>query len=596
MLHRSSALIALVLSGCYVTPGEETCTSNPLPEPVETECNDADDLDNDDIADCDDTDIDGDGLRNLWDCSPLDPTLDDPHTGGRCEDPNDRDDGDLVVPLGTSLEWDPPNTVLRSDANRGNDSISVASGAAFNEGDEILILNQQGAEAGTYEVALVAKATSSTLTIEPPLKNAYDSDDLVRVQRVPHYDEVNVEGTLTARAWDAELGGGVVMFRVCGAVSVPGLIDMDGLGFAGGQGVSGNDNLPTTGESWNGPSVHPENAADETEEYEVGARNGGGGGAPVGDVDALRDQNAGGAGGSLATTGEYSFSSDGEKYAQPGEEQGTPNLESWFMGSGGGAGAPDREEDGDSALNVSGNGGPGGGLVAIFAKGNIAVSGGITAKGQRGQDARSEVGDVDGFPVGGEPGGGGGGSGGTMMVVAELVQITAVGDNEGLSVRWGEGGWPASGGVVVESDVVRGGLGGYGYLRVDAANFEAPGNISTANDGPHLGDFTQWCWTSDELPERPCYTDDDGDGVVAWACGGGDCDDSDADINPDAAEIMGDSLDQNCDGLDLCDIDGWYQGGLKTGSCSIESGAQAGATLALGIGLSMLRRRRSRSA
>jgi hypothetical protein len=80
---------------------------------------------------------------------------------------------------------------------------------------------------------LVAKATSNTLTIEPPLRNAYDSDDLVRVQRVPHYDSVAVEGTLTAPAWDDELGGGVVMFRVCGAVTVPGLIDMDGLGFAG---------------------------------------------------------------------------------------------------------------------------------------------------------------------------------------------------------------------------------------------------------------------------------------------------------------------------------------------------------------------------
>lgn len=592
MLHRSSALIALVLSGCYVTPDEESCTSNPLPDPVETECDDADDLDNDGITDCDDTDIDGDGLRNLWDCSPLDPTLDDPHTGGRCEDPNDRDDGDLVVPMGTTLDWETPNTVLRSDARRGETALSVASGAAFNEGDELLILNQQGADAGIYEVVLVARATSNTLTVEPPLRNTYNSDDMVRVQRVPHYDSVTVEGTLTTAAWDAELGGGVLMFRVCGDVSVSGLIDLDGQGFAGGQGVSGNDDLPTTGESWNGPSVNPVDASDESEEYEVGARNGGGGGAPVGDVDALRDQNAGGAGGSLATAGEYSFSSDGEKYAQPGETQGTPSLDGWFMGSGGGAGAPDREEDGDSALNVSGSGGSGGGLVAIFAKANVGVTGGITSKGQRGQDARSQLGDVDGFPIGGEPGGGGGGSGGTMMIVADRVMITAVGDNEGLSVRWGEGGWPASGGLVVESDVVRGGLGGYGYLRLDAATLETPGNVTTANDGPHLGDFTQWCWTSEELPERPCYTDDDGDGVVAWACGGGDCDDSDGGINPDAEDILGDGIDQDCDGVDRCDLEGWYQGGLKTGSCSVESGARAGAALALGIALSMLRRRR----
>ena len=47
----------------------------------------------------------------------------------------------------------------------------------------------------------------------------------------------------------------------------------------------------------------------------------------------------------------------------------------------------------------------------------------------------------------------------------------------------------------------------------------------------------------------------DGDGYTA---GQGDCDDTDAGINPDATEICDDGIDQDCDGLDeICpkDID-----------------------------------------
>ncbi|MEZ4321275.1 MAG: MopE-related protein [Myxococcota bacterium] len=41
-------------------------------------------------------------------------------------------------------------------------------------------------------------------------------------------------------------------------------------------------------------------------------------------------------------------------------------------------------------------------------------------------------------------------------------------------------------------------------------------------------------------------TDDDGDGYYL----GDDCDDSDADIHPDATETPGDGVDSNCDGED----------------------------------------------
>jgi len=50
------------------------------------------------------------------------------------------------------------------------------------------------------------------------------------------------------------------------------------------------------------------------------------------------------------------------------------------------------------------------------------------------------------------------------------------------------------------------------------------------------------------VTEPPCQ-DNDGDGFLDSACGGDDCDDTRNDIFPGAAEVCGDGLDNDCDGL-----------------------------------------------
>ena len=62
--------------------------------------------------------------------------------------------------------------------------------------------------------------------------------------------------------------------------------------------------------------------------------------------------------------------------------------------------------------------------------------------------------------------------------------------------------------------------------------------------------------------------DQDGDGHDASAAGGGDCDDSDPAVNPDADDAPYDGVDSNCDGADDYDLDGdGFQGGDDGDDC-----------------------------
>lgn len=88
-----------------------------------------------------------------------------------------------------------------------------------------------------------------------------------------------------------------------------------------------------------------------------------------------------------------------------------------------------------------------------------------------------------------------------------------------------------------------------------------PGATETAYDG-----IDQDCDGSD-------LTDVDGDGYDATVSGGSDCDDGDAAINPAATETPYDGVDDDCDGSDLTDVDGdGYDSDLVSGGTDCSDG------------------------
>ena len=65
----------------------------------------------------------------------------------------------------------------------------------------------------------------------------------------------------------------------------------------------------------------------------------------------------------------------------------------------------------------------------------------------------------------------------------------------------------------------------------------------------HLANFSAVPWAP--------YNDADNDGYTSDLYGGDDCDDSDSSTHPNGADIPGDGVDQNCDGSDASNDEGY---------------------------------------
>ena len=277
------------------------------------------------------------------------------------------EDGDLTVGATYNINQHSQPGRLFPDAVNfnvdalGDNSATVQGGVGgIDIGDEVLLINLQGTagasgNVGAYELLEVARIDYglNTLYFTTSLRRVYgaaaDNDDLagqqIMLQRVPHYTDVTVRGTLTANAWDGERGG-VVFFKALGQVAVDsGSISADNLGYRAER--------LRRGESYAG---WPGGLGQD--------RNFGGGGAHPDD----RYSCGGGAGHARATR----RSQNGDRGGDGGAAYGDEDLARWFLGSAGGSG---RNNYGDRAA------GRGGGIVVVWA-GGIAVRGNVDARGQ----------------------------------------------------------------------------------------------------------------------------------------------------------------------------------------------------------------------
>ncbi|MEY3015193.1 MAG: hypothetical protein RIT45_3928, partial [Pseudomonadota bacterium] len=316
-------------------------------------------------------------------------------------------------------------------------------------------------------------------------------------------------------------GSGPLVIKVKGKVTVNGVLDLSGKQGQDQTGCCGNANGGAAGPGGsNGAPAYYGNAGS------LGEGGGGGGGG------CNSGYGAGGGGGGYGTSGQsgltspYSCGTGGEA----GSTYGNLQLTALVGGSGGGSGGY-----GSAANSSGGGGGGGGGALRIDAQEIVVASGAaVRADGGRGGNV---VNDRDG-------GAGGGGSGGAIWLRGATVTL-----NGSVSAKGGAGG---------QSDKINGyggdgGTGGNGRIRVDAVTFA--GNTSPA---PFFGDGSA-------VPVKICQCVQSD---AASAKISGDCNDTDATINPNATEIC-DGVDNSCSGkVDSgCDedADGFCASGMLVG-------------------------------
>ncbi len=220
-----------------------------------------------------------------------------------------------------------------------------------------------------------------------------------------------------------------------------------------------------------------------------------------------------GADGASATCVTLAESAGGGAFAMP---TATPPL----LGSAGGAA---------NVTNPANAGGDGGGVILLEAA-EIVINGTVEARG--------------GSPMqvsGVAPGGGSGGL--IVITTAHLSGTTGV-----ISVAGGNGP-QAPGAGPIQANNGGGGAGGVILIKARDVSPEIVSKLDVK------GGATGSCPLSGADGQKTITTDDatfcvdvDGDMRFSTACGGNDCDDSDAAIKPGVAEVCN-GADDNCDGV-----------------------------------------------
>lgn len=300
----------------------------------------------------------------------------------------------------------------------------AATNASFAANQLILIHQSRGTGAGAWEINQIASYVAGTITTTLPLTNTYTDSGASQAQVLvlKQYSSVTISGTLTAKAWDGNVGG-IVTFLCCGKVTISGTLTVKGKGFRGA--TSSNNGNGYAGEGTVGPEVDTHPTANGT----------GGGGATE------RTDGAPGGGGA----GHTNAGTKGQDVADQvggngGSTGGSSDLITMIFGGGGGKGG----NNGPSAGN-GGNGGNGGGIVMIFAY-QREITGTINLDGNNGSNASST-----------NCGGGGAGAAGSCLnkIGTDILGtnlITALGGTGGSPTgSGGSGGASSVGRIRLES-------------------------------------------------------------------------------------------------------------------------------------------------
>ena len=343
-------------------------------------------------------------------------------------------DGDLNVNSGTyNLNLNAqsgrlfPDAVAFTVTALGANSATLKGGVGgLVIGDEVLLINMQGGTSthknvGNYEIKKIAKidfasnklffATSLT-RIYGATSNSSLSGQKVVVQRVPHYRNVYIKGTLTADYWDG-IRGGVLFFKASGTVQILGTVTMSNRGYraysnAAGESYHGGYKVVDTNGALGAGSMSStvkevicSGGSTSGYYYRYLYNYGGGGGY--------------GTAGKTSSTASDSGSCSGKstcyqnKKTAPGAAYGDKALKALFLGSAGATGYYCRwrcryGSTYSSHSHSTTYGGNGGGIIVIWG-GGISVTGSIQNSGSGGGSYS------------------GGGSGGTIFLRARSMNV-----------------------------------------------------------------------------------------------------------------------------------------------------------------------------
>jgi hypothetical protein len=307
----------------------------------------------------------------------------------------------------------------------GSNSLS-ATNASFASGQEILIHQTQGTNAGTYMRNKIISYTAGTITLDQALNITYGTGAQVLVLKQYVNVTVNSGKTWTAKAWNGTVGG-ILGFLCNGTFTNNGIISASAKGFRGTKtrisDTSVHIGIQGEGYSSVGSATTSANTI------------GGGGG----NENTETDRKPGGGGGGYATIGTNGTKTGSREIVGiGGETVGISNLTSLFFGGGGGQGA---YYGGVSSTSVQA--GSGGGIVFIYGSDTIN-NGYIYSNGENGSTSIPAV------------GGCGAGAGGSVLIKC---QTATLGTNL-ITVSGGIGG-------TGYNEEGSGGNGGIGRIHVD---------------------------------------------------------------------------------------------------------------------------------